>query len=228
MAEKPGRTCPGLQSQRTRHREAPLPGPQAQHSQPWAIANPSKDSLMPPLPCNVVGPSEDQSSPVNSDVRLFRSGSLLTHETVKKYPAPLAAVSVKVDPPVLPCAYRQSVHSFTHTQRGGKAAGRRAATLPCKSPLAVQLGASRCSCSGAMLLGRPWGRCNPGRCACLLILALLVDAVGLVLLLVGIFAPLDYWDFFVYSGALILAFSLLFWIIWYSLNIELSLEKLDL
>ncbi|XP_074176143.1 transmembrane protein 238-like [Rhinolophus sinicus] len=79
-----------------------------------------------------------------------------------------------------------------------------------------------------MLLGQPWGRCNPGRCACLLILALLIDAAGLVLLLVGIFAPLDYWDFFVYSGALILAFSLLFWIIWYSLNIELSLEKLDL
>ncbi|XP_060058446.1 transmembrane protein 238-like [Erinaceus europaeus] len=79
-----------------------------------------------------------------------------------------------------------------------------------------------------MLLGRPWGRCSPGRCVLFLILALLCDALGLVLLLLGILASLDYWDFLVYTGALILAFSLLFWIAWYSLNIEVSLEKLDL
>ncbi|XP_047615014.1 transmembrane protein 238-like [Phacochoerus africanus] len=79
-----------------------------------------------------------------------------------------------------------------------------------------------------MLLGRPWGRCHLGRCALLLGVALLFDAVGLVLLLLGILAPLDYWDFLVYTGSLILAFSLLFWITWYSLNIEVPLEKLDL
>lgn len=79
-----------------------------------------------------------------------------------------------------------------------------------------------------MLLGRPWGRCHLGRCAFLLGVALLFDAVGLVLLLLGILAPLDYWDFLVYTGSLILAFSLLFWVTWYSLNIEVPLEKLDL
>uniref|UniRef100_A0A9L0JRE6 Transmembrane protein 238 like n=1 Tax=Equus asinus TaxID=9793 RepID=A0A9L0JRE6_EQUAS len=81
-----------------------------------------------------------------------------------------------------------------------------------------------------MLLGRPrlCGRCSPGRCALFFFLALLLDAVGLVLLLVGIFATLDYWDFLVYTGALILAFSLLFWVFWYSLNIKVPLEKLDL
>ncbi|XP_045442481.1 transmembrane protein 238-like [Pipistrellus kuhlii] len=79
-----------------------------------------------------------------------------------------------------------------------------------------------------MLLGAPWGRCSPGRCALLLVLALLLDALGLVLLLVGILAALDYWDFLIYSGSLILLFSLLFWIIWYSVNIGLPLEKLDL
>ncbi|XP_075850042.1 transmembrane protein 238-like [Microcebus murinus] len=79
-----------------------------------------------------------------------------------------------------------------------------------------------------MLLGGPWGRCRGGRCVTFLTLALLLDAVGLVLLLLGIFAVLSYWDFFVYTGALILALSLLLWVIWYSLNIEVSPEKLDL
>lgn len=51
--------------------------------------------------------------------------------------------------------------------------------------------------------------------------------MALVLLLVGIFATLNYWDFFVYTGALILALSLLFWLAWYSFNIEVPLEKLD-
>ncbi|TKC40535.1 hypothetical protein EI555_000518 [Monodon monoceros] len=78
-----------------------------------------------------------------------------------------------------------------------------------------------------MLLGRPCGRCHPGRCVVFLGLALVLDAAGLVLLLLGIFASLDFWDFLVYTGSLILAFSLLFWIIWYSLNIDVPLEKLD-
>lgn len=58
-------------------------------------------------------------------------------------------------------------------------------------------------------------------------MALLSDAVGLGLLLLGIFATLNYWDFFVYTGSLILALSLLFWLAWYSFNIEVPLEKLD-
>ncbi|XP_077022115.1 transmembrane protein 238-like [Tamandua tetradactyla] len=79
-----------------------------------------------------------------------------------------------------------------------------------------------------MLLGRPWGGCKPGRCVALLTLALVFDATGLTLLLLGIFAPLSYWDFLVYTGALVLALSLLFWVTWYSINIEVPLEELDL
>ncbi|XP_010006557.1 PREDICTED: transmembrane protein 238 [Chaetura pelagica] len=59
-----------------------------------------------------------------------------------------------------------------------------------------------------------------GRCAIILLVALFCDLLGLLILLLGIFAPLSSWDFFVYSGALLLAFSLVFWVFWYTLNIE--------
>ncbi|NWU91807.1 TM238 protein, partial [Upupa epops] len=59
-----------------------------------------------------------------------------------------------------------------------------------------------------------------GRCPMILLLALLFDVVGLIILFVGIFAPLSFWDFFIYSGALLIASSLIFWIFWYTFNIE--------
>ncbi|XP_009073646.1 PREDICTED: transmembrane protein 238 [Acanthisitta chloris] len=67
-----------------------------------------------------------------------------------------------------------------------------------------------------------------GRCAALLIVALVCDAIGLLILLLGIFAPLSSWDFFVYFGALLLAVSLLFWVFWYTFNIEVPSRELDL
>lgn len=65
-----------------------------------------------------------------------------------------------------------------------------------------------------------------GRCILIFVLALLCDVVGLVLLLLGIFGYLNSWDFFVYSGALLLAFSLVFWSFWYIFNIEVSIKEL--
>ncbi|NXJ81803.1 TM238 protein, partial [Trogon melanurus] len=65
-----------------------------------------------------------------------------------------------------------------------------------------------------------------GRCAVILLLAVLCDVTGLIILFVGIFAPLSSWDFFVYLGALLLAFSLLFWIFWYTFNIEVPFREL--
>ncbi|NXB74384.1 TM238 protein, partial [Donacobius atricapilla] len=61
----------------------------------------------------------------------------------------------------------------------------------------------------------------PGRCAAIALLALLCDALGLLILLLGLLAPLSSWDFFVYAGALLLAFSLVFWVFWYTFNIEM-------
>ncbi|NXX14775.1 TM238 protein, partial [Podargus strigoides] len=65
-----------------------------------------------------------------------------------------------------------------------------------------------------------------GRCALILLVAVLCDVVGLIILFLGIFAPLSFWDFFVYLGALLLAFSLVFWIFWYTLNIEVPFSEL--
>ncbi|NXI54503.1 TM238 protein, partial [Chloroceryle aenea] len=67
-----------------------------------------------------------------------------------------------------------------------------------------------------------------GRCPVILLLAVLCNVIGLSILFVGIFAPLSFWDFFIYTGALLLAFSLLFWIFWYTFNIEVSLKELGL
>ncbi|XP_059720477.1 transmembrane protein 238-like [Haemorhous mexicanus] len=67
----------------------------------------------------------------------------------------------------------------------------------------------------------------PGRCAAIALLALLCDALGLLFLLLGVLAPLSSWDFFVYGGALLLAFSLVFWVFWYTFNIEVPLGELQ-
>ncbi|NWX47743.1 TM238 protein, partial [Steatornis caripensis] len=65
-----------------------------------------------------------------------------------------------------------------------------------------------------------------GRCAVILLLAVLCDVVGLIILFLGIFAPLSSWDFFIYLGALLLAFSLVFWMFWYTVNIEVPFREL--
>ncbi|KAG8548673.1 hypothetical protein GDO81_024635 [Engystomops pustulosus] len=67
-----------------------------------------------------------------------------------------------------------------------------------------------------------------GRCAFILVLAILVDIVGVVLLLLGIFAKFSYWDFYIYSGAVGLALSIVLWILWYTFNVEVTYEELDL
>ncbi|NWZ46675.1 TM238 protein, partial [Haliaeetus albicilla] len=65
-----------------------------------------------------------------------------------------------------------------------------------------------------------------GRCAVILLLAVLCDVAGLIILFLGIFAPLSSWDFFVYLGALLLASSLVFWMFWYTFNIEIPFTEL--
>ncbi|NWV68516.1 TM238 protein, partial [Malurus elegans] len=64
-----------------------------------------------------------------------------------------------------------------------------------------------------------------GRCAAIALVGLVCDALGLLILLVGLCAPISSWDFFVYAGALLLAFSLVFWVFWYTFNIELPARQ---
>lgn len=65
-----------------------------------------------------------------------------------------------------------------------------------------------------------------GRCFIFLFLAVLFDVAGLVLLLVGIFAPIDFWDLLVLSGPIIIFLSLVFWIFWYLGNLTVPYREL--
>ncbi|XP_061615294.1 transmembrane protein 238a [Phyllopteryx taeniolatus] len=62
-------------------------------------------------------------------------------------------------------------------------------------------------------------------CKLALAFAVLMDVLGAVALLLGVFAPLevkgqDFGDFLVYTGALLVLMSLGGWVLWYSGNIE--------
>ncbi|KAK9529974.1 hypothetical protein VZT92_011518 [Zoarces viviparus] len=59
-----------------------------------------------------------------------------------------------------------------------------------------------------------------GRCLLLFFIAVLLDAVCL-----GVFAPLSFWDFLIFSGPLIIFLSLVFWILWYLGNLEVPMEE---
>lgn len=62
-------------------------------------------------------------------------------------------------------------------------------------------------------------------CKLALVFAVLTDLLGAISLLTGVFAPLeiqgkDFGDLMVYTGALLVLFSLAGWVIWYSGNLE--------
>uniref|UniRef100_A0A3Q3GRX2 Uncharacterized protein n=1 Tax=Labrus bergylta TaxID=56723 RepID=A0A3Q3GRX2_9LABR len=61
-----------------------------------------------------------------------------------------------------------------------------------------------------------------GHCMLSFFIALFLDAAGFIIFLVGIFAPLSFWDFLIFTGSLIVFLSLPFWIFWYLGNLDLQ------
>lgn len=64
-----------------------------------------------------------------------------------------------------------------------------------------------------------------GRCRHFFWLGVVFDTVGATLLFTGVFAHLLFYDLLLYLGSIIIFFSLLWWVFWYTGNIELTPEE---
>ncbi|TFK05757.1 F-box only protein 7 [Platysternon megacephalum] len=65
-----------------------------------------------------------------------------------------------------------------------------------------------------------------GRCVAAFWLALAFDALGLVVLLTGVFANLFFSDLLIYAGGIGIFLSLIWWVFWYAGNLEVPPAEL--
>ncbi|KAK1877997.1 Transmembrane protein 238 [Dissostichus eleginoides] len=66
-----------------------------------------------------------------------------------------------------------------------------------------------------------------GRCVCCFWLAVAFDIVGLLVLLLGVFVNVFFYDLLIYAGAIVIFLSLIWWVFWYSGNIEVPPAELE-
>ncbi|KAM3863541.1 transmembrane protein 238 [Diretmus argenteus] len=66
-----------------------------------------------------------------------------------------------------------------------------------------------------------------GRCAGAFWLAVAFDVFGLLILLIGVFANVFFYDFLIYAGAIVIFLSLIWWLFWYTGNIEVPPAELE-
>lgn len=69
-------------------------------------------------------------------------------------------------------------------------------------------------------------RAGLGRCTCCFWLAVAFDIFGLAVLLIGVFANVFFYDFLIYAGSIVIFLSLIWWVFWYTGNIEVPPEEL--
>ncbi|XP_070708299.1 transmembrane protein 238-like [Pempheris klunzingeri] len=66
-----------------------------------------------------------------------------------------------------------------------------------------------------------------GRCKCAFWFAVAHDIFGVFIMMVGVFGGLVIHDLFIYAGAIIIFLSLIWWVFWYSGNIDVPPEELE-
>lgn len=66
-----------------------------------------------------------------------------------------------------------------------------------------------------------------GRCLSCFWLAVAFDIMGLLVLLIGVFVNVFFYDLLIYAGAIIIFLSLIWWVFWYSGNIEVPPAELE-
>ncbi|XP_031699927.1 transmembrane protein 238-like [Anarrhichthys ocellatus] len=66
-----------------------------------------------------------------------------------------------------------------------------------------------------------------GRCKCSFWFAVAHDVVGVFIMMLGMFGGLVIHDLFIYAGAIIIFLSLIWWVFWYSGNIDVPPEELE-
>ncbi|GAA6219940.1 transmembrane protein 238-like [Lates japonicus] len=66
-----------------------------------------------------------------------------------------------------------------------------------------------------------------GRCKCSFWFAVAHDIFGVFIMMVGVFGGLVIHDLFIYAGAIVIFLSLIWWVFWYSGNIDVPPEELE-